>query len=251
MRFITMLYGLVCYLLGVFSMVLLIFAANNHMDIFALEGISALNMNQPNGPPVQYPLIMNIGLLLLFGIQHSVMARPGFKTQLTKLLPAAWERSTYVLATAIVTMALVQYWQPMAGSVWHIENQTGRLVVNTLYYAGWAITFLATYMINHFHLFGLQQSFKAENPDAGTKEFKTPFFYKIVRHPIQTGVALAMVSSPDMTFDRAVLALGMLLYIMVGLRFEERDLIAEFGDTYRDYIARVPGLIPFIGGGKG
>jgi len=245
-RFVGMLYGLVCYLLGVFSLVLFIFVANNHIGIFGVDALLPLNIDQYNGVPSAYPIALNIGLLALFGIQHSVMARPGFKAMLAHVLPTAWERSTYVLATAIVVILLVEYWQPIAGSLWHVENENIRLALNIVFYAGWLITFLATYMLNHNHLFGLQQSFKSEDPNAGTKEFKTPFFYKFVRHPIQTGVVIAMLATPDMTMGRAMLAAGMLVYIAIGLYFEERDLIAEFGDTYRDYKKRVPAVLPFL-----
>ena len=190
--------------------------------------------------------LINLGLLLLFGIQHSVMARPGFKQALTRLLPAAWERSTYVLATSIVLLAIVQYWQPMGGQLWEVHNPAARLALKIAYFWGWGITVLATFMLNHFHLFGLQQSLHPDNPDAGTKEFKTPLFYSVVRHPIQTGIVIAMVATPDMTTGRVVLAVGMLIYIAVGLYFEERDLVEDFGDTYRDYRGRVPGVLPFL-----
>jgi len=248
MRIIGMLYGLICYLLGVFSLVLFIFVANNHIGIFGIDSLLSLNIDQLNGSPSLYPIAVNIGLLALFGIQHSVMARPGFKTLLARILPTTWERSTYVLATAIVVIALVQYWQPITGSLWHIENEGARTALNTLFYIGWLITFLATYMLNHNHLFGLQQSFKSTDPDAGAKEFKTPLFYRFVRHPIQTGVVIAMLATPDMTMGRAMLAAGMIIYIVIGLYFEERDLIAEFGDTYRDYKKRVPAVLPFMKG---
>lgn len=251
MRIFGMLYGLISYFLGIISLVLFIFAANNHFGIFGAETLLPLNMDQLNGAPSNSPLAVNIGLLALFGVQHSVMARPAFKRMLTAILPASMERSTYVLATAVVTITLVAFWQPMAGSLWHVENEMGRLVLTICFYVGWMVTFLATYMLNHFHLFGLQQTFKSQDPDAGTKEFKTPMFYKLVRHPIQTGVVIAMLATPDMTTGRAVLAFGMLVYIFIGLYYEERDLIAEFGDTYRDYKKRVPGLIPFIRLGSG
>lgn len=245
-RVLGMLYGLICYILGILSLVFLLFAANNHMGIFGDPALLPYNLDQASNPLPYHPLLVNLALILLFGLQHSIMARPTFKAKLTAILPASLERSTYVLATAFVTFALVLYWQPMAGALWHVENEVGRIALNVSFYFGWLVTFLATYMLNHFHLFGLQQSFKSDDPDAGAKEFKTPLFYKVVRHPIQTGVAIAMVSTPDMTTGRAVLAAGMLLYIFIGLRYEERDLIAEFGDTYRDYKKRVPSLVPFF-----
>lgn len=250
MKIIGMLYGLVCYLLGVTSLILFILFANNHMGVLGNEGLTSLNINQLNGPPHPFPILTNIGLLLLFGLQHSIMARPSFKARLTKFLPNSWERSTYVLATAIVLIALVEFWQPMNQPLWHLQNETLWLAVNLVFYAGWAVTLIATYLLNHFHLFGLQQTFKSVDPDTGMKEFKTPFFYKLVRHPIQTGVVIAMIAAPDMTTGRALLAIGMFVYIAVGLVYEERDLIKEFGDTYRDYKKRVPAVIPFLKAGK-
>lgn len=250
MKFIGMLYGLVCYILGVISLVLFILFANNHMGVLGVEGLTSLNINQLNGPPQPFPVLLNIGLLLLFGLQHSIMARPSFKAGLTKFLPDSWERSTYVLATAIVLIALVEFWQPMNQALWVIQDETFRLFVNIIFYFGWAVTFIATYLLNHFHLFGLQQTFKSADPDAGMKEFKTPFFYKLVRHPIQTGVVIAMVAAPDMTTGRALLAVGMFVYIAIGLFYEEKDLLGEFGDTYKDYKKRVPAVIPFLKSGK-
>ena len=245
-KLITMLYGLISYLLGVVALVGLIFFANNHMGVFGVPELLPLNIDTLNGVPSEYPLVINVGLLSLFAIQHSVMARPGFKEKLIKVIPASWERSTYVLATAIVSFAIIQYWQPMAGSIWSVENELARTVITVIFYMGWLITFLATYMLNHFHLFGLQQSFKSDDPDAGAKDFRTPYFYKLVRHPIQTGVFIGMLATPDMTMGRAVLAAGMIAYIFIGLYYEERDLIAEFGETYRDYKSRVPALLPGV-----
>lgn len=242
---VTKLYGLVCYVLGVASLLLFMLFANNHIGTL-LPNHASLGIDTLNGPPSAYPLVVNIALLLLFGLQHTVMARPGFKSRLTKLLPRAAERSTYVLMTAVVILVMVQYWQPMAGSLWTVADPTARLVINIVYYLGWGISLAATYMINHRHLFGLQQSFGADDHTAGDKSFVTPLFYRFVRHPIQTGVVIAMVATPDMTGGRLALAVGMFIYILIGLAYEERDLIAEFGDTYRDYKARVPGLLPFL-----
>ncbi|WP_286828181.1 MULTISPECIES: methyltransferase family protein [Kordiimonas] len=244
-RIIIMAYGLVCYVLGVASLVLFILFANNHIGLLLPEymslGIDHAN-TAPTGPMMAFAI--NVALIVLFGLQHTVMARQSFKSRLVALLPPAAERSTYVLMTAIVIMVMAQYWQPMTGSIWLVENETARLVITGIYYFGWAFTLAATYMLNHNHLFGLQQSFKPDDPDAGAKEFVTPMFYKVVRHPIQTGVLIAMVATPDMTVGRATLAVGMTVYILVGLHYEERDLITEFGDTYRDYKKRVGGLLP-------
>ncbi|MEX0300007.1 MAG: isoprenylcysteine carboxylmethyltransferase family protein, partial [Kordiimonas sp.] len=178
----------------------------------------------------------------LFGLQHSVMARPSFKAVITKVIPNQLERATYVLATALVIIPLVQFWQPMVDqSVWIVTDPVTRTIITVIYFAGYAITTAATYMLNHNHLFGLQQAFDIGSID---KEFRTPLFYKYVRHPIQTGVLIAMIATPDMTYGRALLAVGMIAYIFIGLYFEEKGLIAEFGDTYREYRSRVSALIP-------
>lgn len=243
MKLIGYLYGLLCYLFGVASLVAFILFANNFMGLLGLE---SLNIDSPNTAPLGSPLLINLLLLALFGIQHSVMARPGFKSILTKLLPKHLERSTYVLATAAVIAVTIYYWQPMTTSLWQIDNTLARQLITIIYFLGWTITLMATFMLNHFHLFGLQQSFRPDEPDAGSKVFKTPMFYRLVRHPIQTGVVIGMLATPDMTVGRAVLAVGMIAYVAIGLYFEERDLMAEFGDTYGDYRKRVPALFPSV-----
>ncbi len=240
-----MLYGLACYLLSLAGLSLFILFANNHMGILGVKSLNSLNIDQLNGAPAEQPLLINLGLLLLFGLQHSIMARPLFKAALARFIPVSWERSTYVLATSVVLLAIVQFWQPMLGTLWQVDNEAGRMALDIAYFWGWGITVLATFMLNHFHLFGLQQSFRSDDPDAGSKEFKVPLFYGLVRHPIQTGVVIAMLATPDMTLGRAVLAGGMLIYVAVGLYFEERDLLRTFGATYSDYKRRVPGLVPF------
>lgn len=241
MKILGYLYGASCYLLGVGSLVAFILFANNFMGLLDME---ALNIDRNGDAGTGIALAVNLALLALFGIQHSVMARPGFKSTLTQFVPSHLERSTYVLATAVVTGAIVLYWQPMTASLWHVENETARILITVVYFLGWTITLAATFMLNHFHLFGLQQSFKPDHADAGTKVFQTPMLYAIVRHPIQTGVVIGMLATPDLTVGRAVLAAGMLIYVAIGLYFEERDLIDEFGDTYRDYRKQVPALFP-------
>ena len=244
-RTIIVTYGLMCYLFSMAMLVLFILFANNHMGVLGSPDLTSLNIDQAHGDPLGSALPVNLGLLLLFGVQHSAMARGRFKQLLTRLIPASCERSTYVLATGVVLWLMVAYWQPMPVLLWKVEGETARAVINSIYYFGWMVTTLATFMLNHFHLFGLQQSFRPDDPDAGTKEFRTPGLYRLVRHPIQTGVVIAMLATPDMSIGRAVLAVGMLVYVVVGLMYEERDLIAHFGDTYHDYKKRVPAVLPF------
>lgn len=240
-RTLGAIYGILSYLIGFASLILFILFANNH--IVALGEIELYQFAIDIGTYVDNALWINIGLLLIFGLQHSVMARPGFKKVLTKIVPKNLERSTYVLMTGVALGLIVYFWQPMRGTIWQVDNDIARLAITGIYYIGWLITLLATFMINHFHLFGLQQSMGSD-PDRGTKEFVTPFFYKFVRHPIQTGVFISMLATPEMSMGRFVLTVGMIGYIFVGLYFEERDLIKEFGDVYRGYKKRVPGLLP-------
>ena len=245
-KIISYLYGLMGYALGMVALVGLIFFTNSHMGVFGIDALLPLNANQQMVDLAINPILLNVLLVALFAVQHSIMARPAFKTKLTKVIPSHLERSTYMIGTALVTFVLIYYWQPIEGNIWVVQDETYRNVLNTAFYFGWIFTTLATFMINHFHLFGLQQSFNGDNPDAGSKVFRTPMFYKIVRHPIQTGVAIARVSTPDMTYDRAILAAGMLVYIAIGLRYEEADLMDEFGETYGDYKKRVSSVIPFL-----
>ncbi|MEP4485263.1 MAG: isoprenylcysteine carboxylmethyltransferase family protein [Halioglobus sp.] len=241
-------YGLLSYLFAMTVFVVFILFANNHLGLLGVPALLSLNIDQANGPPSDYPLVINLALLLLFGLQHSVMARGPFKSWLVRFMPESAERSTYVLMTGVVMLLIVQSWQPMTTVIWQANSEVLRAVLTGLFFAGWTITFSATFMLNHFHLFGLQQSFKHADPDAGAKIFKTPLFYRLVRHPIQSGVVLAMVATPDLTVGRAVLAGGILVYVAIGLYYEEKDLVAFFGDTYRDYKSKVPGVIPGLKG---
>lgn len=242
------LYGIICYILGLTSLIAFILFANNHfVDVGIATGmpiLGAFSIDLPAGGFAGNPYIINYGLIALFGLQHTIMARQGFKDKLTKVLPKAMERSTYVLATALAIFILIFYWRAMSDIVWQIDAPILRSFINILFWAGWLISFLATQMIDGMHLMGVRQAMNADTPDAQNKNFVTPMFYKLVRHPIQTGIIIAMVATPDMTIGRAILASGVIIYIFIGLYCEERDLIKEFGDTYREYMKRVPGLFP-------
>lgn len=241
-------YGFIAYILGVVSLLaIMLFANNGFVDIglwLRDPVLGAFAIDLPTGPIACNPYIINLGLILLFGLQHSIMARPGFKAWLTKIVPSPLERSTYVLATALAIFALILFWQPLPDIIWQVHTEWLRPLIQAVYWCGWGISFLATQMIDGLHLMGIKQSFSAGKADSEVKKFVTPALYGLVRHPIQTGIVIAMVATPDMTAGRALLALGVILYIFIGLYFEERDLIAEFGTTYRDYKKRVPALFP-------
>lgn len=203
-----------------------------------------------SGPQVPLPeaLFVNISLLSLFAVQHSGMARRAFKTWLTRFLPQSMERSTYVLAASLTLILMFWQWRPIHDVVWQVPTPELAVAVQVVALAGIMIVLIATFLINHFELFGLQQVF---NNLAGRKmpevRFKTPGFYKQVRHPIYLGFIIAFWAAPVMTVGHLLFAVVTTAYILVGIAFEERDLIAQFGDDYRRYRARVSMLVPFLG----
>lgn len=193
-------------------------------------------------------LIINIGLIVLFGLQHSIMARPAFKRAWTKVIPTAIERSIYCLATAVVLFALFAFWHPIEGTIWSVENEIGRTILWALFGLGWVIVFISTWLLNHFELFGLQQAWlnmRGKEPPEGT--MRTPLFYKVVRHPIYSGFFLALWATPEMSAGHLLLAIGMTVYIMVGISHEERDLVDVFGEEYVAYSRSVGAFIPGVG----
>ncbi len=197
--------------------------------------------------PLAEALIVNLALLSLFAVQHSVMARPGFKRWWTKIIPPAAERPTYVLLATLALAAILAHWRPMPEIIWHVTNPTIAAGLLGLSLFGWMLVLLATFMISHFELFGLRQVIMnllgRKIPPA---EFKTPGLYKLVRHPIYLGFVIAFWATPVMTAGHLLFAAVTTAYIFVGIFFEERDLIETFGDEYRRYRARVSMLIPFV-----
>jgi protein-S-isoprenylcysteine O-methyltransferase Ste14 len=190
-------------------------------------------------------LTVNVLLLLLFGVQHSVMARQGFKRWWTRRVPQAVERSTYVLAASVVLALLFWQWRPIPPVVWRVENATAVQLLWAIFWLGWALVLLSTFLINHFELFGLQQVFARLTGRAmPADEFKTPLLYRYVRHPLYLGILLSLWSVPLMTAGHLLFSLGMSAYILIGVWFEERDLIAQFGARYRRYRAEVGMLVP-------
>ena len=192
-------------------------------------------------------LIVNGGLLALFALQHSIMARPWFKRAWTRLVPQPVERSTYVLFSSAALLLLFAAWQPIGGEVWRFEGITA-IVVYALYASGLFIVLLSTFLINHFDLFGLRQVYLYLAGRAYThSEFRTPFFYRYVRHPLYVGWLLTFWSAPVMTAAHLFFAVMTTAYILVAIRFEEADLTAQHGDKYRRYQKEVPMLIPSFG----
>lgn len=189
--------------------------------------------------------VINLGLIALFGLQHSVMARQGFKRAWTRLVPAPIERSTYVLLASLALILLFIFWQPISGDVWLIENTYGVAIMWTLFATGWLIVLLSTFLINHFELFGLQQVYlHARGVPPQAPEFRQPLFYKLVRHPLYAGFFLAFWATPHMSYGHLLFAAGMSVFMMIAIWFEERDLVRLFGNDYEDYRRRVGMLTP-------
>jgi protein-S-isoprenylcysteine O-methyltransferase Ste14 len=189
---------------------------------------------------------MNLGLLVLFAVQHSVMARPAFKRAWKRVVPEPIERSTYVLASSLALILLFWQWRPMGGVVWDVEAPFARLVLYAVCGAGWSTVLVSTFLINHFDLFGLRQTWlyfraKEYTPIA----FRTPGPYRWVRHPLYVGWLLAFWATPTMTAAHLVFALATTGYILTAIQLEEQDLINVYGATYRRYRQRVPMLLPW------
>ena len=198
------------------------------------------------GAPWPQALATDLLLIVLFGVQHSVMARRGFKRWWTRVVPPVVERSTYVVATCIVLALLFWRWVPIAKPVvWQVDQPAGVALLWTLFGLGWLTTLVSTFLLNHFELFGLQQVFArltGRRPAEG--QFRTPLLYRYVRHPLYLGLLLGLWCVPVMTAGRLLFAAGLSLYILIGIAFEERDLLLQFGERYRRYREQVGMLIP-------
>ena len=240
-RFFGMIYGFAAYL---FFLATFLYAVGFIGNIIVPKTIDS---GTP-GPLVE-ALIVNIALMGLFGVQHSVMARQGFKRWWTRIVPPAVERSTYVLFATLALALLCWQWQPIpAPMIWSVEAPLAVTIIQVIFWAGWGLLLLSTFLLNHFELFGLRQVvgrlFGWETPEP---KFRTPLVYRHVRHPIYLGFALSFWSTPSMSAGHLLFAVGTTGYILIGIYFEERDLIDLFGDQYRRYRQQVGMLIPFLG----
>ena len=202
-----------------------------------------------SGPvdPWQTALAIDLALLSLFAVQHSVMARQGFKRLLTRVIPDAAERSTYVLASSLALILLFWQWRPLGGVIWDVQNSTGRALLYGGFAFGWGLVLLTTFVINHFDLFGLRQTWRAfrGQPQTGLR-FVTPVLYRIVRHPLYVGWLFTFWSTPTMTVTHLVFAMVTTAYILAAIQLEERDLMSMHPE-YASYRQRVPMLVPTLG----
>jgi methanethiol S-methyltransferase len=236
-RRLMFLYGVLSY--AVFFATFL-YAAGFVGDILVPKSLDS----DPVGP-FGASLLVDLGLLGLFAVQHSVMARPGFKRMLTRFVPAPIERSTYVLASSLALILLFWQWRPLGGTIWEIDATAGRALMNALFAGGLLLVLVATFLINHFDLFGLRQVWlQFTRRPYRTLPFKTPALYRLVRHPLYVGWLLTFWATPVMTISHLLFAVMTTAYILIAIQFEERDL-ADLHPEYADYRRRVPMLIPF------
>jgi protein-S-isoprenylcysteine O-methyltransferase Ste14 len=195
--------------------------------------------------PVAMAAIIDVALIALFGIQHSVMARQGFKRWWTQVVPKPAERSVYVLMASAVLILLMALWRPIDAVIWSVTAPMASNLIQAVFWAGWATVLLSTFLINHFELFGLQQAwFNMRGREAAAHTFHQPLLYKWVRHPLYLGFFLAFWATPQMTAGHLLLAAGVSVYMLIAIRYEERDLIDYFGKDYEDYRERVGMLTP-------
>ena len=243
-RFLVFAYGVASY---VVSLGAFLYLAGFLGNLFVPRSIDAA----PVGP-LWEALVVNTLLLGVFALQHSVMARPGFKAWWTRFVPIPAERSTFVMFTNLALILLFWQWRPMGGVIWDVEDPAARGIFHGLYAAGWLIVLGTTFLLNHFDLFGLRQVwlYLCGQPYTAVG-FKTPGPYKVVRHPLYVGWFIAFCATPTMTIAHLVFAVGMTLYILVAIRFEERDLVEYHGEAYAEYRRTVPMFIPLPRGRGG
>jgi methanethiol S-methyltransferase len=202
-------------------------------------------LDGPATSPLGISLAIDAALLTLFAVQHSVMARKWFKEWWTKLVPKPIERSTYVLFSSFALIFLFAFWQPLGGVIWSVQDPLGQLVLRGLFALGWALVLVSTFLINHFDLFGLRQVWRnlLGQPYSGLR-FATPGPYRLVRHPLYVGWLFAFWMTPVMTLAHLLFSVATTAYILLAIQFEERDLVRELGDAYKEYRQSVPMLVP-------
>lgn len=233
-------YGILCY-----TVFLVVF-------LYAIGFVTAIGVPRTidhaiGATPVQ-AVIVDVGLLTLFALQHSVMARPGFKRWWTRFVPPPVERSTYVLFASACLALLFWQWRHIDVTVWDVTSSPARIALAALGLAGWAIVLASTFMINHFELFGVAQVLVAwKSKPRSETGFRTVLLYRVVRHPLMLGFLIAFWATPTMTGGHLLFAAVTTGYILVALQLEERDLTGDLGDTYRSYRQQVPMLVPRLG----
>ena len=236
---LSFLYGVVCYL--VFFVVFL------YMIGFVGDLFVPKSIDTGTEAAAAQSVVINIALLGLFAVQHTIMARPAFKRWLTMILPVQVERSTFVLVASLLLTLLYWQWRPMLGVIWRVDNPTGKAILFGLFWLGWGTVLFSSFIINHFDLFGLRQVWlHITNREYHHLEFQARSLYRLIRHPLMLGMIIGFWATPDMTTGHLVFAITATVYILIGIRFEERDLVRYHGQDYIDYRRSIPMLIPFM-----
>lgn len=238
-RAFVLLYGVLAYLffLGTFSYAVC-FVGGIFVPRTVDHGLES---------PTALAIVIDLALLGVFAIQHSVMARRGFKRRWTQVVSWYVERSTYVVFASAALALLLWQWRPLPQVIWDVRNGWSDTPLRLLFWIGWGILLLSTFLVNHFELFGLQQVWgHFRGAEFHSPAFKTPGLYRVVRHPLYAGFIIAFWATPFMTAGHLLFSVASTGYILLGIFFEERDLIKAFGQQYRDYSRRVPMLIPFM-----
>ena len=237
-RTVSLLFSLVAYAIFFATFLYLIAFVGN-------LPFAAQTIDRGLDAPIVTAIVVDLALIALFGIQHSVMARQGFKRAWTRIVPEHLERSVYVLGASAALIVMFLFWRPIPNVVWDVTGTAFELPLWILFATGWLVVLLSTFLINHFELFGLQQAwFKMRGREAQPHQLRQPFFYRWVAHPLYSGFFIAFWATPKMTAGHLLFAAGMSVYILIAIRYEERDLKGLFGKDYEDYRSRVGMLTP-------
>ena len=238
-RILFLLYGVISYFIFFGTILYAIGFVGNLFVPKSIDGPAAM--------PLVKAVLINASLLLVFALQHSIMARPAFKRWWTRFVPEPAERSTYVLIASLCLLLMMWQWQPIGGVVWVIESSLLKTILVSAYAFGWALVFISTFLINHFDLFGLRQTWLYFTGRKYTSlPFRTPLFYRFVRHPLYLGFLIAFWSTPVMTVAHLLFAMLTTGYILTAIVFEEKDLEAHFGESYVTYKQNSSKIIPFL-----